>query len=903
MKSRQDSFTLRASVVAVRGALMTLALMPAAYAADDAAAASAQAAEAAPPQMVRSSTLEFGARDVSKSSFKAAEYTGLQKDGGSVDLGFGLYGGAPDSAERWSVTATDLGLETRDIQIEGGVQGKLRVNFGYDELLRNRSDSYQTPLLGAGSNNLTLPSNWVVPVVPRLSGTSANARGLSPDVTNANAMVSGVSTAPTAAQIATATALQKADLPAFHNVDLYTKRKKYDGGLSYNIDPQWELKASVSHELKDGLKPMGTVTRANAEVSTIIPDLIDQQTDQFNASLGYTDDKSFMKLAYYGSLFKNNVNSISWSDYSTAGGSTKLTMGSAPSNEFHKLGLNGGYNFTPTTKLVMSGSYARNTQDERFLTDPSTFFVPVTSLNGLVVDKAFDLKLTSRPAKDLNLAAGYKYNDRDNRTPVNIYGYTDAQNAVSGTSAAPNASFAAAVNALYPGLATPVSFTGNTSGNFNLNANRPYSRKVNDFNLDADYKVAPGQTVAAGLDWNKTDNYCNGTWIACADAAKTDEKTWKAEWRANIKEDVNARVAYEYSKRKVDYNEDAFLALVPMANVVPTGVAGVTQSAYDYLVATGLTGYGPVAGYPTTPLTGAALYFFSGNNALANATYANANRISELIGMRRYNMADRNRDKLRSSVNWQAAESLALQGGFSYNQDDYANSVYGLQNAKDWTLNLEADYAASDTLSFSAFVTHEDKKSGNAGNSYTANSTATSVNGFTAISGGCYPTIALRNASNKIDPCLNWTMDTHDKVDTIGLAFLKKGLMADKLNLAGDLSFSRAKSDIGGTGGNYVNNPLAVTGAPAGTIAAYYISAQDLPSVTTNSIDFRLNGQYTIDKQKSVRAGYAYQYMKSVDWAYDGMQIGGLAGSLPTNEQAPNYRVHTIAVSYIYTFQ
>jgi MtrB/PioB family decaheme-associated outer membrane protein len=900
-------------VVAVRGALITLALMPVAHAED--ATATAQAADAAVPQMVRSSSLAVGAGYVSKDSFKAGEYNGLENKGGYVNANLDLHGGTPDSAERWNVTATDLGLETRNIQIDGGTQGGVRINFGYDELLRNRSDTYQTPFLGAGTNNLTLPSTWLAPLVPRLSGTTVNARGLSPTVTNAPGLVTtaGVATPtlPTPAQVATATAIQAADLPAFHNVDLYTKRQKYNGGISFNIDPQWEVKASASHEHKDGMKPMGTVSRATAEVSTIIPDLIDQDTNQFNASLAYTGDKSFMKLNYYGSLFKNNVSSMSWRDYSVAGGgSTQLTISSAPSNEFHKLGLNGGYNFSPTTKLVASGSYARNTQNEQFVTDATDFFVPATSLNGLVVTKTLDLKLTSRPSKDLNLAAGYKYNDRDNRTPVNIYGFTDAQNPIVAGSFAVNPAWATALNAQY---GTSISFPA-TAAIFNLNANRPYSKKVNDFNLDADYRVAPGQTVAGGFDWNKTENYCNGTWIACADAANTDEKTLKAEWRANIHEDINARVAYEYSKRTVDYNENAFLALVPMANVVPTGVAGVTQSAYGYLLATGLTGYGPVAGYNAlAPANAVAAYFFGTaggvplNNVLGNATYANANVISELIGMRRFNMADRNRDKLRSSLNWQANEKLTLQGGLSYNKDDYANSTYGLQNAKDWTLNLEADYAASDTLSFTAFATHEDKKTGNAGNTYTANNNGTgtngSVNGFTTISGGCFATIALRNASNKTDPCNNWTVDTHDKVDTIGLAFQKKGLMGDKLNLAGDLSFSKADSAVGGTGGNYINNPLAVAGAPAGTIAAYYIAAQDLPTVTTKTIDLRLNGLYTIDKQKSVRVGYGYQYMKAVDWAYDGMQFGGLAGGLPTNEQAPNYKVHTIAVAYIYTLR
>ena len=41
-----------------------------------------------------------------------------------------------------------------------------------------------------------------------------------------------------------------------------------------------------------------------------------------------------------------------------------------------------------------------------------------------------------------------------------------------------------------------------------------------------------------------------------------------------------------------------------MANNIPAG--GATTSLYGFLQKTGLTGFGPVAGLPTTPLTGDA---------------------------------------------------------------------------------------------------------------------------------------------------------------------------------------------------------------------------------------------------------------------------------------------------------
>jgi hypothetical protein len=142
-----------------------------------------------------------------------------------------------------------------------------------------------------------------------------------------------------------------------------------------------------------------------------------------------------------------------------------------------------------------------------------------------------------------------------------------------------------------------------------------------------------------------------------------------------------------------------------------------------------------------------------------------------------------------------------------------------------------------------------------------------------------------------------------DKVDTLGAAYTHKGLLGGKLDLSGSAAFSRARTTNDPAGGNYVNNPLAVAGAPAGTTAAYFIAAQALPVVTTNTVDLKLAGSYALTKASAVRVGYRYQHMTSNDWSYEGLQFGGLTGVLPTNELSPNFTVHTITLSYLYTFR
>jgi hypothetical protein len=298
--------------------------------------------------------------------------------------------------------------------------------------------------------------------------------------------------------------------------------------------------------------------------------------------------------------------------------------------------------------------------------------------------------------------------------------------------------------------------------------------------------------------------------------------------------------------------------------------------------------------------------FFPSNNALANLWYANNNRISELPGMRRDYVADRNRHKVRTLIDWQTTEQLSLQAGLDLNNDIYPNSTYGLQSAKGWAVHVDGSYALAEDLSATLFYTYETQRSMTAGNSYTANSNASSLtNGQPVVVGlsgnSCdgYATLQQRNNNNKLDPCLNWSANMLDEVNTLGFGLRKK---AGNLDLTGDLVLTRARWDNNVSGGNWANNILDGPGAVPTLIAAWFIPATPLPTVSTDTVELRLNGRYAIGTTQSVRVGYAYLRMKSADWAYEGRQFGSLSGVLPTNEQPFNYAVNVLSVSYIVKF-
>ena len=446
-------------------------------------------AASARAQTKPTSTVEIGPSDVTDGSFKAGEYNGFEKQGangiGNIDWRGGSSGYNTDNTLRWRIKGNDLGLETRSLSAEISHQGTFRLSFGFDQLRRNRSDTYQSPFVGTGTNTLTLPGTWLVPTVAGSGGTNPiSTRGLVPGIGDAPfistaAANNGAVVNPTAAQIAFVNAAAGADVPLFQTVDLFTKRTRFDAAFAHNFDPRWSVDASFRPEHKDGVKPMGTVSRnTGGDISTIIPDVIDNDHNQMNASLNFKGDKSFAQAAYYGSFFTNNVPSMSWQNWATGptGTGTLNTMSSAPSNHFNQFNVTAGVNLTPTTKLVANGSYGRTTQNDTFITDTTTPVVPVSSLNGLVVTSAFSAKLSARPSKKLNLTAGYRYDNRDNQTAVHIFQYADA-----GEAPVANANFPAGPNNPLGAVLAQ-----------NANANRPYSRRLNQVNADADYR--PGAT-------------------------------------------------------------------------------------------------------------------------------------------------------------------------------------------------------------------------------------------------------------------------------------------------------------------------------------------------------------------------------------------------------------------------
>jgi len=333
--------------------------------------------------------LELGIGYVSDDAYKFGRYNGLQEEGAFLIGDFkGRY--FNEDGRFWRVRATNLGLESRYLRLDGGVQGSYKFFLEYDELPNYKNNTVKSPFLGIGSDVLPLPNAFDI-------NTNLDAN--------------------------------------LNNFELETKRKRAKAGVSFIPKESWQFDIDVSHENKQGVDATGSalVSFSNPTQGitgntslTILPEPIDQDTDIVNAKLSYAGDGGQVDLKYEMSIFDNNNNSLTWQDpFNTA---TVGSMSLAPDNEFHQLSLAGGYTLPYKSHLTGLVSMGRMTQNQDYQpytinNNATTSPLPQTSLDGEVWLKNAQLKLTSRPITSLRLNAELRYNERDNKTSVATYDY------------------------------------------------------------------------------------------------------------------------------------------------------------------------------------------------------------------------------------------------------------------------------------------------------------------------------------------------------------------------------------------------------------------------------------------------------------------------------------------------
>jgi hypothetical protein len=224
---------------------------------------------------------------------------------------------------------------------------------------------------------------------------------------------------------------------------------------------------------------------------------------------------------------------------------------------------------------------------------------------------------------------------------------------------------------------------------------------------------------------------------------------------------------------------------------------------------------------------------------------------------------------------------MGLNGRYTY--DNYYDSTYGVQNGNSWSLNVDTSYNYNENGSITAYLTKEHRERG-----------MTNLQKIGIVSN----TSATAVASPQTNGAWSFNNNLNDNDITFGLGAKQGGLLTGKLQLAGDITYSLAK-----TGYDTQLNYTGVTNAGLSCSAPTVGECGSVPNINNRLIRVKINGDYKVNKSSKVALGYIYQHLNSNDYFYSGYQYGSTPTAvLPTNQQSGSYSVSVVSATYIYNF-
>lgn len=374
----------------------------------------------------------------------------------------------------------DLGIDTRDAQLRYERQGDWGVGLEYYQIPRVAPYTVNTGMTGLGTEKQVVP----------FAGSG---------------YVPGTGT----------------------DVVLETERKGL--GLDFNkyLSPNLNFKAIFRNEEKEGDRHWG---RGGAAEFAAEP--IDSTIRQFDAMLEYAGKELQLTGGYYGSWYENN-NSLVYTN-GRDGGINRVYWLSLPlDNEAHQFYVNGGYNFTPTTRGTLRVSYTHATQDEHIPTSdigapysnfPQAATAP-TNLDGEINTTAVMLGLSARPLDKLSLVANLRYHNVDDRTSEWLV--IDTGGGVHST---------------------------------------PWSYETTSGKLEGTYRLPAGYSLIGGVEHSHQNrskpSFPNERWVPYQ--RELDETTYRVQLRKSLSETLNGSLAFLRSERDGSGSDTAVNADYPI---------------------------------------------------------------------------------------------------------------------------------------------------------------------------------------------------------------------------------------------------------------------------------------------------------------------------------------------------
>lgn len=312
----------------------------------------------------------------------------------------------PENSKWVDFQAENLLSDTRELRLVWKNPGQWKFTADYSELVRSEPNTINTGMLGLGSTT---------PQVVLLAGGPATGQ----------------------------------------EFELKTKRSGMGIGFSKQINSAVQFDVNLKSENKEGSRLFGigmncpspiAACSGTTGISTgwallMLPEPINSNHSQIEARVSYSQEKLRLSAGYYGSFYQNSNSTLN----PVVPGSLNNPLGSplalsaglqsllsqpialAPDNHAQQLDVTGNYAFTDKTQGTFKLAYTTASQTDNFANAGLTAApAGVTSLGGKVNTTLARLGVTSRPIPKLSLLADWRYENKDDQTPIASYNFVNA---------------------------------------------------------------------------------------------------------------------------------------------------------------------------------------------------------------------------------------------------------------------------------------------------------------------------------------------------------------------------------------------------------------------------------------------------------------------------------------------
>ncbi|MCB1787222.1 MAG: MtrB/PioB family decaheme-associated outer membrane protein [Gammaproteobacteria bacterium] len=557
--------------------------------------------------------------------------------------------------------------------------------------------------------------------------------------------------------------------------DKTLKTERTGTGLDgyYYIAPKLNFKFSFKNEDKDGERPWGRGGQAEFAVEPI-----DSTIRQWEALLDYAGEDLQLNGGYYGSMYDNHNNLVTTLRGDDPDSAYYLSL--PLDNQAHQLFLNGGYNFTPTTRATFRVSYTHATQDEDLPTADIAGLaasVAPSHLDGEINTTQAYLGFSAHPLQNLSLNANLRYHKVDERTPDAII------------------------------ICSPDPTCTDTQVH-----STPLDYETTSGSVEGTYRLPLGYSVVGGVEYKNQDRTVPYGSDLDGDGrdderyvpfrSEVDETTYRLQLRKSLSETLNGSLAYLRSDRD-------------------------------------------------------------------GSSYSDA--IHSEGGINPINIADRERDKWRLTLDWMPTANFGLQFNVEDSQDDYGpgSNPYGLIDGSARLYSLDADFVINSDWHLNGWVSYDETK-------------ASQFNGRWD----------RRSEDHEIDR----SSDLKDTGLSIGLGLV--GQATSRLKVGADLQWTRTVS-------KYDDQVIAV-GENGDPDTGYPDGVSPLEDIESKATKFNLFAEYALEKNSTVRFDLIHEIWDTDDWSWqfsDGSPfVYGTSADGTMVIQDPKQTATFVGVSYRYKF-